>query len=222
MKGGDLLKKSIKFLVKVLISLFIMIATSISLYSSYTGTFDPVKMIQQLKDENRRDDALDTVEFFKENRIGDTNIIKELEKELEYTAFEKAKSFTWNGAIKGEVYDTYSGLGAISSDLIIVGDLRDLLIQGWKKLTDQDYDKVILTLSTAGIGLSVSPFVIDGLTAFTKTTAKYLKRIPDGINKGVLKRFTKGRLTLKENEDVWRLLKKRIQYPTNHILSFKH
>ncbi len=124
--------------------------------------------------------------------------------------FEKAKSFTWNGAIKGEVYDTYSGLGAISSDLIIIGDLRDLLIQGWKKLTDQDYDKVILTLSTAGVGLSASPFVIDGLTAFAKTTVKYLKRIPEGLNKGVLKRFTEGKLTLKENEEVWRLLKKRI------------
>ncbi len=114
------MKERIKFLVKVLISLFIMIATSISLYSSYTGTFDPVKMIQELKDKNRRDDALDMAEFFKENKIGNTKRIKKLEKELEYTAFEKAKSFTWNGAIKGEVYDTYSGLGAISSDLLIL------------------------------------------------------------------------------------------------------
>jgi len=42
----------------------------------------------------------------------DSEELKELERELEYTTFEKIKSFTWNGVIKGEVYDSYSGIGA--------------------------------------------------------------------------------------------------------------
>jgi hypothetical protein len=66
---------------------------------------------------------------------------------------EKVKSFIWNGAIRGEVYDSYSGLGAISADLCILGDVRDLGIQSWKYVTDsEDFDRFIMLLSAAGLG----------------------------------------------------------------------
>jgi hypothetical protein len=86
--------------------------------------FDPVKEIQRLKKESRRDDALDMINFFKENKQANTDEIKNLEQDLAYSSAEKIKSFVWDGSIKGEVYDTYSGLGAISSDLVIFGDAR--------------------------------------------------------------------------------------------------
>jgi hypothetical protein len=88
-----------------------------------SADFDPVKKIQRLKKETRRDDALDMIKFFKENKQANTDEIKNLEKDLAYSSTERIKSFVWNGSIKGEVYDTYSGLGAISSDLIIFGDI---------------------------------------------------------------------------------------------------
>jgi hypothetical protein len=75
-----------------------------------------------------------------------------MEKDLEYTIPEKIKSFVWNGAIRGQVYDSYSGIGAISTDLCVLGDIRDLGIQAWKYLTGgQDFDGVVTILSAAGI-----------------------------------------------------------------------
>ena len=140
----------------VLLFVFI-ISLSLVIYMHYKGSaFDPIREIQKLGSDNRRDDALDLVRFFRENQIADQDKLAKIEKALEYTTAEKIKSFAWNGVVKGEVYDSYSGLGAISADLCIVGDLRDLGIQGWKYLTgSQDFDKVILILSAAGMVLVI-------------------------------------------------------------------
>ena len=118
-------------------------------------SFDPMREIEKLRNENRRDDALDMAKVFRESQTGDDHELEKLEDSLEYTTGEKVKSFIWNGAIKGEVYDSYSGLGAISADLCVLGDLRDLGIQSWNYVTsDKDFDHFILLLSVAGVGLS--------------------------------------------------------------------
>ena len=170
--------------------------------------FDPVKEIQRLKAENRRDDALDMVKFFKENEQANPDEIKTLEMDLEYSTAEKIKSFAWNGSIKGEVYDTYSGLGAISSDLILFGDVRDLVIQSWKYLSkDTDYDKTIMLLSGAGIGLSSTSF-INGTDSLAKNTVKYVERFPSLAEKGIMKKFLSGKVSPKESEKLYDLLKK--------------
>jgi hypothetical protein len=68
----------------------------------YKGSaFNPIREIQRLKSENRRDDALDLARFFKESQIADQDKFARIEKALEYTAAEKVKSFVWNGAIRG-------------------------------------------------------------------------------------------------------------------------
>jgi len=51
-------------------------------------------------------------------------------------------------------------MGAISADLCVVGDIRDLGIQSWKYLTGgQDFDRSVTALSAAGICLSATPFL---------------------------------------------------------------
>lgn len=115
--------------------------------------------------------------------------IAALKNDLEHTTTEKIKSISWDGFIKGQVYDSYTGIGAIPSDLIIYGDLRDLGIQGWKRLTKaDDFDGMIAILSAAGIGLSTTAFV-NGSNALVKNTLKYLKKVPKSINTGLLKKF---------------------------------
>jgi hypothetical protein len=175
----------------------------------YKGSaFDPIREIQKLSSDNRRDDALDLVRFFRENQIADQEKFAKIEKDLEYTTAEKIKSFVWNGVVKGEVYDTYSGLGAISADLCLIGDVRDLGVQGWRYFTDdQDFDKVILILSAAGIGLSSTPF-LNGTNALAKNTIKYLKKIPALINKGLLQKFLSGKISPENCKKIWDLLKK--------------
>jgi hypothetical protein len=175
----------------------------------YRGSaFDPIREIQGLKSEKRRDDALDLARFFKENQINDREKFARIEKTLGYTTAEKIKSFIWNGAIRGQVYDSYSGMGAISADLCVVGDIRDLGIQGWKYLTGgQDFDGFVTILSAAGIGLSSTPF-LNGTNALAKNTLKYLKKVPASINKGLLKKFLSGKVSPANCKKIWNLLKK--------------
>jgi hypothetical protein len=174
------LKKLCWNCLKYILLFIIVISSSLAIYTHYKGSaFDPILEIQRLKSENRRDDALDLARFFKEIQTPDQDEFAQLEKDLEYTAAEKIKSFVWNGAIMGQVYDSYSGMGAISADLCVVGDIRDLGIQGWKYLTGgQDFDGFVTILSAAGIGLSTTPF-LDGTNALAKNILKYLKMVPD-------------------------------------------
>ena len=95
---------------KFVLLFIIIISSSLAIYMHHKGSaFDPIREIQRLKSENRRDDALDLASFFKEKQIADQDKFARIEKALEYTATEKIKSFIWNGAIRGQVYDSYSG-----------------------------------------------------------------------------------------------------------------
>ena len=79
---------------KFLLLFIILISSSLAIYMHYKGsTFDPIREIQRLKSENRRDDALDLARFYKENQIADQDKFAKIEKALEYTAAEKVKSF---------------------------------------------------------------------------------------------------------------------------------
>ena len=194
---------------KFVLWFIIIISSSLAIYVHYKGSaFDPIREIQGLKSENRRDDALDLARFFKEYQITNKDKLAKIENDLEYTAAEKIKSFIWNGAIRGQVYDSYSGMGAISADLCVVGDIRDLGIQGWKYLTGgQDFDGFVTVLSAAGIGLSTTPF-LDGTNALAKNILKYLKKVPASINKGLLKKFLTGKVSPANCKKIWELLKK--------------
>ncbi len=194
---------------KYALLIVIVISSGFTIYLNYTGSsFDPIKEIQSLRNQNRRDDALDLAKFYDEAQTGNKEIIAAIKNDLEYTAIEKIKSISWDGFILGRVYDSYSGIGAISSDLCIYGDVRDLGIQGWKKLTKaDDFDGMVAILSAAGIGLSTTAF-INGSNALAKNTIKYLKKVPATINTGLLKKFLSGKISPAECEKIWHLLKK--------------
>jgi hypothetical protein len=203
----------------------VIISSAIVILIEFKGPgFDPIREINKLKDQNRRDDALDLATFFKQNGRTESTKLSEIEKNLQYSPAEKIKAFVWDGAIKGQVYDSYSGLGAISSDLCLIGDVRDLGIQGWKYLIgSDDFDRFILILSAAGIGLSSTSF-INGTNALAKNTLKYLKKVPASFNKGLLKKFLSGKVSPENCKKIWALLKKTTgpfpaPYPAYPILT---
>jgi hypothetical protein len=201
--------------------IFVISVSGIALYiHQKSADFDPVKEIQRLKSENRRDDALDMVKFFNENEQANTDEINSLEMDLEYSTAEKIKSLVWDGSFKGEVNDTYSGLGATFSDLILFGDIRDLVIQSWKYLSnDSNYDKTIMLLSGAGIGLSSTTF-INGTDSLVKNTIKYIERFPSLAEKGIMKKFLSGKVSPKDSEKLYDLLKKTTgPYPEPPVVS---
>ena len=188
--------------------MLILICSGAALFYQITGSqFDPVKTIKKLQSENRSDEALDMTKFFIENNTDDLKALKDIESDLQYSTVEKLKSFT-KGAIKGEVYDTYSGSGAVSSDLCVYGDIRDLSIQSWRYFRDEKTDAVVAVLSGLGIILSAKPFAYV-IVSYTKNTVKYIRNV-SGIsdNNSILKKVLKGKLSLTESKLVFNLLKK--------------
>jgi hypothetical protein len=202
------LKKLIRTTIKITMALAILATLSLTLYIQHQAlTYDPIKDIYQLRNQHRRDEALDLARFFREFNPDNPDYAR-LEEELDYSMLETLKSTIWNGMIKGEVFDTPSGIGAIAADMTLFGDIRDLIIQGWKIITgDPDLDKTSALLSGAGVALTLTP-CIDGCGAFVKSTVKYIHRFPAIMEKGILKAFASGRLSADDYEKIWGLLKK--------------
>jgi hypothetical protein len=64
----------------------IVISSGFTIYLNYTGSsFDPIKEIQSLRNQNRRDDALDLAKFYDEIPTGNKEIIAAIKNDLEYT-----------------------------------------------------------------------------------------------------------------------------------------
>jgi len=61
------------------------------------------------------------------------------------------------GAVSGQGHTLEGLIGAVGADLFVVGDIRDLLIQGTKLLIDNDADELILLLSAAGVVTTLAP-----------------------------------------------------------------
>ena len=188
--------------------MLILISSGTALYFQLTGSkFDPIKEIQKLQSQHRRDEALDLLQFYEENKTIDSQKIKEFKADLEYTPVEKLKSIA-NGAITGRVYDTFSGIGAIVSDFLVWGDIRDLSIQSWRFLNNGKTDVIVAVLSGVGIFLSVKPYA-DVTVSFAKNSVKYFRKILSlGGNNFILKQLLKGKLSLAESKMIFNLLKK--------------
>lgn len=75
------------------------------------------------------------------------------------------------GALVGEGDSLESLIGAVAADMFVVGDVRDLLIQGGKLAVDGDSDELILALSAVGLLTTVMPEV-DWVAAFLKVAKK--------------------------------------------------
>lgn len=79
----------------------------------------------------------------------------EIDQSLASTA-SKIKRFGV-GAVSGEVTDTASLLGSLSLDLFVIGDIRDLAVQGWKQIRHDNGDELIMALSAIGLATTLAP-----------------------------------------------------------------
>jgi hypothetical protein len=48
-------------------------------------------------------------------------------------------------------------VGAVAADMFVVGDVRDLLIQAWRLVTEGEADPVIVALSAVGLATTLAP-----------------------------------------------------------------
>ncbi len=88
-----------------------------------------------------------------------------LEREGAWAAstFRNVRQFS-RGFVTGEA-DSIPGLsGAVTSDLTVIGDVRDLSSEGGKMIAGQPYNQLILGLSVVGVGLTGATIATGGAT----------------------------------------------------------
>jgi hypothetical protein len=184
-------------------------------------SFDLVKEAKKLYSENRRDDALVLAKTFKgSNKWGNDELAK-LEKQLEYSVTEKYKIALWNGVTKGEVYDHYSGLGAMIADMCLWGYIRDLAIEGYDFIArDSSNENAMMILSGTGVSSFCYP-IIDGASVLAKNMEKYLKSSSNPPSGGLLRQYVSGDLSPTESHKIWLMLKKTTGRSPERQLSFQ-
>jgi len=106
----------------------------------------------------------------------DQNLLDEFDKKNDFffSFIRNIKDFIY-GFSKGEADNVASLSGSIVSDFTLVGDVRDMYKEGNKMSKNEDYDKLILSISTIGVALSVSSYLTLGLSAPLKIGASIIK-----------------------------------------------
>lgn len=105
------------------------------------------------------------------------------------------------GFVTGEGGDTPAFMGAVASDLTVVGDVRDIGAEGTKLVRGEEYSKMILGLSVVG------------LAATTATVATGGGGLPARVGVSVLKVAKKaGTVTAAFTRDIVRLLQEAVNF----------
>ncbi|MCC7047834.1 MAG: hypothetical protein IT562_14060 [Alphaproteobacteria bacterium] len=79
------------------------------------------------------------------------------------------------GAFGGQMTDGASVLCTLAADFTLLGDLRDLAIQGSAWAAGRDYDRVIVALSAAGLGATALSAATAGTAAPARAGLSLLK-----------------------------------------------
>ncbi len=150
--------------------------------------YNYVHDIKKLKEEGKYKEALDLADYVLRNPdLPGQEEAKVLRDELDAEInswWGKAKRFL-KGFAWGEANSIEEVAGGITSDMIIWGDIRDLIKQGYYKITGNDTDPLIVAL--AGIGLATelvdfadwAPAVLKGLRKVGAFSAKFVNFIID-------------------------------------------
>mgnify|MGYP006292750057 CR=1 FL=1 len=215
-------KKFLTVTSTTLIVFYTLTTATAILIKSRADSIDLVHETKQLQTENRRDDALNLAKTLKDSNVIQHAELEKLHDQLKYSTAEKLKSALWDGMMKGEVYDHYSGLGAVASELCMGSGSRDLAIKGYCFM-----DRHLTVTNSLFPSGMVSPAfcypIINGPAVLSKTTVKYLDRLPKPRNKGLVRQFVSGDLEPINEQKIWQLFKKTTgQCPGPHpsFLSF--
>ncbi|MDM8536020.1 hypothetical protein QUF70_04640 [Desulfobacterales bacterium HSG17] len=133
--------------------------------------------IRKLQKEGKLSEALEIARFVIKHedmpgQLETRQLAEELEKEI--TSLWRSMQRATKGFITGSGNSIEELSGGIASDMIIYGDVRDLVKQGYYKITGKDTDTVVAAL--AGIGLmtevvDIADWVPAVLKAFRKIGA---------------------------------------------------
>ncbi len=155
-----------------LIALLLAAATATAGYARLQGDFDPVQLAAQAvaaDPQSGRSEALKILDFASEQRLGDPQSLAAARQKYAYTSQEKAVAVA-QGALTGQVSDAWTAIGAIGSDLLVIGDLRDLAIQSWRYQQGLPVDQVVAVLSGIGVATTAAELTGVGVTVDAGTS----------------------------------------------------
>ena len=149
--------------------------------------FDYVGEVRELRGQGRFGEALAVAEAGLDDLTGEAHATllheKAATEKLRDSAWRKAKQFV-KGAALGQGTSIEELVGAVSADMLVVGDVRDILIQGSRLAVDRETDEFILALSAVGIATTVAP-EIDWAASLMKV-AKKAGAMTKGMSDAVL------------------------------------
>jgi hypothetical protein len=131
-------------------------------YAALPG-FDYAAEIEYLRTAGRFGEALVIADAGLE-AVRDEEMLVEIRRQRELTESERRSvarraGEVAMGAISGRGESLESLLGAIAADFFIVGDVRDLALEGGRYALDGEADEMILALSAIGLGTTLAPNV---------------------------------------------------------------
>ncbi|ABS64240.1 conserved hypothetical protein [Parvibaculum lavamentivorans DS-1] len=168
-----------------------------------TSGADLSRRIDKALDENAYDDAVmyaEIANYIEEPLNADTAMRLEAEDAYARRLTRNTTSFA-QGFVTGEGNDTPAFMGAVASDLTVIGDVRDIGSEGAKLARGEEYSKMILGLSVVG------------LAATTATVATGGGGLPARIGVSLLKIARKtGTITAGLTRDVTRALQEAVNF----------
>lgn len=120
------------------------------------------------------------------------------------------------GFIKGKSTSSAGIAGAITADLTVVGDVRDLSEQYIRSQNNQPVNELVVSLAGAGIGLTVLTYGTAGATSVVKAGTSTIKLAAK--TRRLTQRFSREILQQSQRVFNWRLFKQSL----NNGNSFDH
>jgi len=207
-----------RFLFKLLFPLIVLLLVTLSLLVLQERKefdiqplvhIDPLPYTKQLIVEKKYVEAENYLNYFMDydyvNRHPESKELLLLIKNKRSDYAYKADKF-FEGIITGGSDEEIGKATAIASDFLVIGDIRDLSIEGTHYLNDEKVDKVILALSSLGLAATASTIYTLGATAPIKTSISVLKygkkinKIPTWLNNKLIEqaKIVKDTKSLKE------------------------
>ncbi len=195
-----------KYLFKLLSQIFILILIVFSLMLLREREvfdtrglihIDPMPKTWELIKEKRYAQADDYLSYFMQfDYVKDNPKAVELLKALKEKrdSFEYKRDKIIEGIISGKSDESIGKVSAIASDFLVIGDIRDLTIQGKNYFKgDKEVDKVVVALSTLGLVATVSTIYTLGASSSVKSSisilkyAKRVNKIPTWLEKSIIR-----------------------------------
>ena len=139
---------------------------------------DPLPHTKELVAQKKYAEAEDYLNYFiaypyVNNNPESLKLLKEIQSERNSYEYQSKKFI--EGLIDGKSDEDIGKASAIASDFLVIGDIRDLSLEGANYYNDEKVDKVVVALSSLGLIATLSTVYTLGATTPIKTSISVLK-----------------------------------------------